>query len=60
MMTPVSQEVGSPVNPARFKGPLTAKFAAMRVRVADGLPQRDRTPLPGEEVWLIGERRTNG
>jgi SRSO17 transposase len=42
------------------KGPLTAKFAAMRVRVADGPPQRDRTPLPGEEVWLIGERRTNG
>jgi SRSO17 transposase len=42
------------------KGPLTADFAAVRVRVADGPPQRDRTPLPGEEVWLIGERRTTG
>ncbi len=42
------------------KGPLAAEFAALRVRVADGPPQRDRTPLPGEEVWLIGERRTTG
>ncbi len=42
------------------KGPLTAEFAAVRVRVADGPPQRDRTPLPGEEVWLIGERRAKG
>lgn len=42
------------------KGPLAADFAAVRVRVADGPPQRDRTPLPGEEVWLIGERRAKG
>ncbi len=42
------------------KGPLTAEFAAVRVRVADGPPQRNRTPLPGEEVWLIGERRAKG
>lgn len=42
------------------KGALTAVFAALRVRVADGPPQRDRTPLPGDEVWLIGERRSGG
>lgn len=41
-------------------GPLVADFAALRIRVADGPPQRDGTPLPGDEVWLIGERRTTG
>jgi SRSO17 transposase len=41
-------------------GALTAEFAALRVRVADGPPQRDGTPLPGEEVWLVGERRSGG
>jgi SRSO17 transposase len=46
------------------KGRLAARFAAMRVRVADGPPQRIRDMgaqhMPGEEVWLIGERRSNG
>lgn len=42
------------------KGPLAAEFAAVRVRVADGPPQGNRTPLPGDEAWLIGERRDNG
>jgi SRSO17 transposase len=42
------------------KGPLRAEFAAERIRVADGPPQRDGTPLPGEELWLIGERRATG
>ena len=46
------------------KGALKARFAATRVRVADGPPQRigdkGQQHLPGEEVWLIGERRTNG
>jgi SRSO17 transposase len=46
------------------KGALKARFAALRVRVADGPPQRIGTKgqqhLPGEEVWLIGERRTSG
>lgn len=40
------------------KGPLQARFAAVRVRVADGPRQRDGTPLPGNEVWLVGERRS--
>lgn len=44
------------------KGRLAARFAAMRVRVADGPPQRIRDMgaqhLPGEEVWVIGERRS--
>jgi SRSO17 transposase len=46
------------------KGRLSARFAAMRVRVADGPTQRIRDMggqhLPGEEAWLIGERRSNG
>ena len=46
------------------KGRLVARFAAVRVRVADGSPQRIRDMgaqhMPGEEVWLIGERRSNG
>ena len=46
------------------KGKLRARFAAVRVRVADGSPQRikDKTHqhLPGEQAWLIrasGERK---
>src|SRR6187397_1766882 len=39
-------------------------FCCVRVRVADGPPQRIRDKgqqhLPGEEVWLIGEHRTSG
>jgi SRSO17 transposase len=46
------------------KGRLSARFAAMRVRVADGPPQRIRDMggqhMPGEEVWLVGEHRSNG
>lgn len=46
------------------KGNLSARFAAVRVRVADGPPQRIGTMgaqhLPGEEVWLIGEHRSTG
>jgi SRSO17 transposase len=46
------------------KDTLKARFAAIRVRVADGPPQRigdkGQQHLPGEEVWLIGERRTGG
>lgn len=46
------------------KGRLSARFAAVRVRVADGPPQRIRDMggqhMPGEEAWLVGERRANG
>lgn len=46
------------------KGRLSAWFAAMRVRVADGAPQRignlGQQHLPGEEVWLVGEHRSTG
>jgi SRSO17 transposase len=46
------------------KGLLKARFAAIRVRVADGERQRigdmGQQALPGEEAWLIGERRTSG
>ncbi len=46
------------------KGRLSARFAAVRVRVANGPTQRIRDiggqHMPGEEAWLIGARRSNG
>ncbi|MFG1377784.1 IS701 family transposase [Xanthobacter autotrophicus ATCC 700551] len=46
------------------KGLLKARFAAVRIRVADGPPQRigdmGQQHLPGEEAWLIGEHRSTG
>ena len=46
------------------KGPLTCHFAARRVRVADGHKHRmlDKRVqnMPGDEVWLVGERRSTG
>ena len=42
------------------KGPLAARFAAVRVRVADGPRSPRHGHLPGEEVWLIGEWRSSG
>jgi SRSO17 transposase len=46
------------------KGKLRARFAAVRVRVADGPAQRIRDKgqqhLPGEEVWVVGEYRMSG
>ena len=46
------------------KGRLSARFSAVRVRVADGSRQRIRDMggqhMPGEEAWLIGERRSSG
>jgi SRSO17 transposase len=49
---------------AGTKGKLKARFAAVRVRTADGPPQRIRDKgqqhLPGDEAWLIGEHRSSG
>jgi len=46
------------------KGGLTCRFAACRVRLADGHKHRmldDRVQcMPGDEVWLVGERRSTG
>jgi SRSO17 transposase len=47
------------------KGRLTCRFAACRVRIADGHKHRmldNRMQcMPGDEVvWLVGERRSNG
>jgi SRSO17 transposase len=42
------------------KGPLQARFAALRVRVADGPVVARAQHLPGEEAWLVGEHRTTG
>jgi len=46
------------------KGKLKARFAAVRVRVADGPRQRIRDKgqqhLPGDEAWLVGEHRASG
>lgn len=45
------------------KGRLTARFAAVRVRIADGAPQRIGSAgaqhMPGEEAWLVGEHHPN-
>jgi SRSO17 transposase len=46
------------------KGRLSCLFAARRVRVADGHKHRmldNRMQcMPGDEVWLVGERRSTG
>src|SRR5215213_7621194 len=42
------------------KGPLAARFAATRIRVGDGATWANNRHLPGAEVWLVGEWRTNG
>ena len=42
------------------KGPLTARFAAVRVRVGDGATWANNRHLPGAEVWLVGEWRASG
>jgi SRSO17 transposase len=46
------------------KGKLAARFAAVRIRVADGAAQqiggRPAQHLPGEEAWVVGERRASG
>jgi SRSO17 transposase len=45
------------------QGRLTSRFAALRIRIADGSPQRlldkGQQHMPGEEAWLVGERRSN-
>ncbi|MCA1409186.1 hypothetical protein I6F26_33675 [Ensifer sp. IC3342] len=45
------------------KGRLTARFAALRIRIADGNPQRildkGQQHMPGEEAWLVGAWRSN-
>lgn len=46
------------------KGPLQASFAAARIHIADGPPQRihdkGQQHMPGEEAWLVGEWRSSG
>ena len=42
------------------KGPLSCEFAAVRVRAADGDEVIGHRHGPGEEVWLVCERRANG
>jgi SRSO17 transposase len=46
------------------KGPLTCLFAARRVRIADGPKHRVFNKgverMPGDEVWILGERRSSG
>jgi SRSO17 transposase len=41
-------------------GPPSAACAARRVGMADGTPNAFRQHLPGEEPWLVGERRSTG
>lgn len=42
------------------KGPLAARFAAVRVRVGDGPVWGNNRHLPGKEAWLVGEWRSSG
>jgi SRSO17 transposase len=46
------------------KGKLSARFAALRVKVAEGpqqsIDQLGQQHLPGEEVWLVCELRSTG
>jgi SRSO17 transposase len=42
------------------KGALAARFAATRVRVADGATWGNNRHLPGDEAWLVGEWRSSG
>ena len=42
------------------KGPLRARFAAVRVRVADGPVAARAQHLPGGEAWLVCEERAAG
>ena len=42
------------------KGRLSARFAAIRVRVGDGPVFGNNRHLPGAEVWLVGEWRASG
>jgi SRSO17 transposase len=42
------------------KGPLTMAFAAIRVRPADGPRVMSHRHGPGDETWLLCEKRANG
>jgi SRSO17 transposase len=42
------------------KGKLAARFAATRIRVADGPVWGNNRHLPGREAWLVGEWRSSG
>jgi SRSO17 transposase len=42
------------------KGRLAARFAAIRIRVADGAVWGNNRHLPGQEAWLVGEWRSSG
>jgi SRSO17 transposase len=42
------------------KGPLTARFAAVRVHVGEGARFANNRHLPGDEVWLVGAWRASG
>jgi len=45
---------------AGTKGPLQAEFAGLRVCLADGPAAARGQHRPGEEAWLVGERRAAG
>ncbi len=66
---PPSREARRVLDAARWRthawrpgttGRLTARFAAVRVRVGDGPPRGDIHHLPGEPAWLVGEERAGG
>ena len=65
----VSRSAEAVLAPARWRsvswrtgtrGPLRAQFAAVRVRVADGIRAAKGQHLPGDLAWLVGEWRASG
>src|SRR5688572_28452624 len=42
------------------KGPLHAEWHTVRVRTADGPETTERVHLPGDEAWLVAEKRAPG
>lgn len=42
------------------KGPLSARFAAVRIVIADGTQNSGGQHLPGDTAWLVGEWRDTG
>src|SRR3954466_11355513 len=46
--------------PEPARGPLVAEFAGRRVRPAEGEQRCNRQHVPGDEAWLVGERRATG
>ncbi|ACO47986.1 IS701-like element ISDds6 family transposase [Deinococcus deserti] len=67
---PIPSEIARPVKdvlheipPYRWhtvKGAKSSRWLVVRGRIADGLPNKRGLHLPGEAVWVVGEKRRGG